>query len=98
VTAPEPPEDKLLTAAGGWCAPSEIEWYLTPTGVALPEVTVRRGGIRYPTPDPDARPPRPPSRWQRAKWRARNRRMRVLHRVAVWIDPYQSRDDDWDDE
>jgi hypothetical protein len=45
-----------LTAAGGWCAPSEVRYDLSEDEsldgiVSLPEVGVRRGGIRY-TPGP----------------------------------------------
>lgn len=41
-----------LTAAGGWCAPSETVYDLTQDAtnegmVSLPEIAVRRGGIRY---------------------------------------------------
>lgn len=41
-----------LTAAGGWCAPSEILYDLTGDEttegmLSLPEVNVKRGGIRY---------------------------------------------------
>jgi len=41
-----------LTAAGGWCAPSETVYDLSQDAtnegmVSLPEVAVRRGGIRY---------------------------------------------------
>lgn len=46
-----------LTAAGGWCAPSEqlydfCEVPLATDLVALPEVTIRRGGVRWPI-EPD---------------------------------------------
>ncbi len=41
-----------LTAAGGWCAPSETVYDLTQDAtnegmLSLPEINVRRGGIRY---------------------------------------------------
>jgi hypothetical protein len=43
---------KSLTAAGGWCAPSETIYDLCPgetvEGIlSLPEINVKRGGIRY---------------------------------------------------
>jgi hypothetical protein len=46
-----------LTAAGGWCAPSEqlydfCEVPLATDLVALPEITIRRGGVRWPI-EPD---------------------------------------------
>lgn len=46
-----------LTAAGGWCSPSETSYAFLPTAaptglLSLPEVTVRRGGIRFPV-EPD---------------------------------------------
>lgn len=46
-----------LVAAGGWCAPSETSYEFLPTEspgdlLSLPEVTVRRGGIRFPV-EPD---------------------------------------------
>lgn len=46
-----------LTAAGGWCAPSEqlydfCEVPLATDLVALPEITIRRGGVRWPN-EPD---------------------------------------------
>src|SRR5690606_20267109 len=46
-----------LTAAGGWCAPSETlydfcEVPLATDLVALPEITIRRGGVRWPI-EPD---------------------------------------------
>lgn len=45
-------EGGSLTAAGGWCAPSETVYDLTQDAttegmVSLPEVAVRRGGIRF---------------------------------------------------
>ena len=34
-----------LSAAGGWCAPSELNYgFLT-----LPEIQVKRGGVKWPT-------------------------------------------------
>lgn len=51
-------DDKgALTAAGGWCAPSETlydfcEVPLATDLVALPEITIRRGGVRWPV-EPD---------------------------------------------
>jgi hypothetical protein len=46
-----------LTAAGGWCAPSETlydfcEVPLASDLIALPEITIRRGGVRWPI-EPD---------------------------------------------
>lgn len=46
-----------LTAAGGWCAPSETLYTFcdTPTAsdlISLPEITIRRGGVRWPD-EPD---------------------------------------------
>lgn len=46
-----------LTAAGGWCAPSEqlydfCEVPLATDLIALPEITIRRGGVRWPI-EPD---------------------------------------------
>ena len=46
-----------LTAAGGWCAPSETVYDFLPTAapaglLSLPEVTIRRGGVRVPK-EPD---------------------------------------------
>lgn len=46
-----------LVAAGGWCSPSETVYDFLPTQAAtgllsLPEVTIRRGGIRFPE-EPD---------------------------------------------
>ena len=46
-----------LTAAGGWCAPSETlydfcEVPLATDLIALPEITIRRGGVRWPV-EPD---------------------------------------------
>lgn len=46
-----------LVAAGGWCAPSETMYSFLPTLQAtdllsLPEITVRRGGIKFPV-EPD---------------------------------------------
>jgi hypothetical protein len=46
-----------LTAAGGWCAPSEqlydfCEVPLATDLLALPEITIRRGGVRWPI-EPD---------------------------------------------
>jgi hypothetical protein len=46
-----------LTAAGGWCAPSEqlydfCEVPLASDLLALPEITIRRGGVRWPI-EPD---------------------------------------------
>lgn len=46
-----------LTAAGGWCAPSETlyDFCEVPTAtdlVALPEITINRGGVRWPV-EPD---------------------------------------------
>lgn len=46
-----------LVAAGGWCAPSETlydfcEVPLATDLVALPEITIRRGGVRWPV-EPD---------------------------------------------
>lgn len=46
-----------LTAAGGWCAPSETVYdflpVAAPTGLlSLPEVTIRRGGVKFPV-EPD---------------------------------------------
>lgn len=46
-----------LTAAGGWCAPSETlydfcEVPLATDLLALPEITIRRGGVRWPV-EPD---------------------------------------------
>lgn len=46
-----------LVAAGGWCAPSETIYEFLPTGapgdlLSLPEVAVRRGGIKFPK-EPD---------------------------------------------
>lgn len=46
-----------LTAAGGWCAPSETlydfcEVPLATDLIALPEITIRRGGVRWPI-EPD---------------------------------------------
>lgn len=43
-----------LTAAGGWCAPSEILYDLCDVSearnlISLPEIQVNRGGIQYPT-------------------------------------------------
>jgi hypothetical protein len=46
-----------LTAAGGWCAPSETlyDFCETPTAadlMSLPEIAIRRGGVRWPD-EPD---------------------------------------------
>lgn len=46
-----------LTAAGGWCAPSEqlYDFCAVPLAtdlVSLPEITIRRGGVRWPV-EPD---------------------------------------------
>ena len=46
-----------LTAAGGWCAPSETlyDFCEVPVAsdlIALPEITIRRGGVRWPV-EPD---------------------------------------------
>lgn len=46
-----------LTAAGGWCAPSETlyDFCEVPTAqdlLSLPEITIRRGGVRWPV-EPD---------------------------------------------
>lgn len=46
-------EGNSLVAAGGWCAPSETVYDFLPTPAAasllsLPEITVNRGGLRYP--------------------------------------------------
>lgn len=46
-------EGNSLVAAGGWCAPSETVYDFLPTPSAaallsLPEITVNRGGLRYP--------------------------------------------------
>lgn len=52
--------NKSLTAAGGWCAPSETIYDLCPGATtegmfSLPEISVNRGGIRY-TEGPDYGP------------------------------------------
>lgn len=63
VTAPEMlrspqfNEQGSLTAAGGWCAPSEqlYDFCEVPTAtdlISLPEITIRRGGVRWPV-EPD---------------------------------------------
>lgn len=46
-----------LTAAGGWCAPSETlyDFCAVPSAtdlISLPEITIRRGGVRWPV-EPD---------------------------------------------
>jgi hypothetical protein len=46
-----------LTAAGGWCAPSEqlYDFCAVPTAtdlISLPEIAIRRGGVRWPV-EPD---------------------------------------------
>lgn len=49
-------EGGTLLASGGWCAPSETLYDLYDQGestegmISLPEVTIRRGGIRFPLP------------------------------------------------
>lgn len=50
-------EAGALTAAGGWCAPSEqlYDFCAVPLAtdlVSLPEITIRRGGVRWPV-EPD---------------------------------------------
>lgn len=50
-------EDGALTAAGGWCAPSEqlYDFCDVPTAtdlVSLPEITINRGGVKWPV-EPD---------------------------------------------
>jgi hypothetical protein len=50
-------QDGSLTAAGGWCAPSETLYTFcdVPAAtdlVSLPEITIRRGGVRWPD-EPD---------------------------------------------
>lgn len=50
-------EDGSLTAAGGWCAPSETlyDFCEVPTAtdlISLPEITINRGGVRWPQ-EPD---------------------------------------------
>jgi hypothetical protein len=54
---PEFAMDGSLTAAGGWCAPSETLYTFcdVPAAtdlVSLPEITIRRGGVRWPD-EPD---------------------------------------------
>ena len=55
--APTFDERGSLTAAGGWCAPSETlydfcEVPLATDLIALPEITINRGGVRWPI-EPD---------------------------------------------
>lgn len=55
--APTFDEKGSLTAAGGWCAPSEqlYDFCAVPLAtdlLALPEITIRRGGVRWPI-EPD---------------------------------------------
>ena len=55
--APQFDAQGSLTAAGGWCAPSETlydfcEVPLATDLIALPEITIRRGGVRWPV-EPD---------------------------------------------
>jgi hypothetical protein len=55
--APQYDESGSLVAAGGWCAPSEqlYDFCEVPVAsdlIALPEITIRRGGVRWPV-EPD---------------------------------------------
>lgn len=55
--APQYDESGSLVAAGGWCAPSEqlYDFCEVPVAsdlIALPEITIRRGGVRWPI-EPD---------------------------------------------
>lgn len=69
---PEPEEPKLepqefghtLTAAGGWCAPSPALYDLC----SLPDITVPRGGVPWPT-EPPAPVPAPSLRQRFRAWR-----------------------------
>ena len=55
--APQYDDSGSLVAAGGWCAPSEqlYDFCEVPVAsdlIALPEITIRRGGVRWPV-EPD---------------------------------------------
>lgn len=68
------PDDTKITAAGGWCAPSETLYG------DFPHLSVVRGGMHYPTPEEAAR-----AKAEQAAYRHRTRWTRRRGRAKSWL-------------
>jgi hypothetical protein len=90
---PDDEPDRLI-AAGGWCAPTETLYDL------FPNISVARGGIRYPSAEEMAETRRKQAAYlHRTRWTRRRRKMKswlVLRPLRTRIHNHIHRNcDDW---